>query len=524
MIGFSMFSGEVPRSEPRLLAPTSATLALNTRLETGALSPMRLSRFETSLNEFCQTIYRFNGKWLGWSNIVDAAPAPVAEDRLYYTGDGKPKVMIGDKVFDLRVPGPSGPLSASVSGTPDPELSSVILYAYTFVTKYGEESEPSPLGTEVLWSPKLNVTVDGFEQPIVGRDITKMRIYKSQTSALGTTTLFFIHERDVTTAPFVDKAGENPLVEPITSTDFNPPPDDLEGIAAGPNGMMAAFRGKEVYFSEPYQPHAWPEKYTLKTNYKIVSVAWFDNSLAILTEGSPYVAQGLTPDVMAMERIKVNLPCVSGQGVVDMGYSVAYPSTEGLVMVSASAARVVTDNLFTREQWNDLVPRTIIAGTFSGKYVMAFTKPGQSESSIIVIDLTGAEPFLSRADQNSQAMFNEVGTGELFVLRDGFDIYQWDDPDQAFAMMTWRSKPFVMTGDQTMGVFMVETGDYTPQAGDTLKVTITADNKVMEVTKLNKPARLKSGFRAKRWQIEVHGNVPVTAMRLATGIDDLVGG
>lgn len=522
MIGFSTFSGEVPRTGPRLLPANAATHAMNTRLESGTLEPVRLSRFEETMPNFCQTIYRFGGKWYGWAGVVNVAPAPIAADRLYIMGDGVPKVMIKGNTYTLKIIPPTVSLTATVVGTPDPDLSSMILYAYTWVTEYGEESEPSPLGLEKEWSPSLDVVVEGFQQPTTGRAITKQRIYKSQTSALGVTSLFFIHERDASTLPFTDKAGENPMGEPLPSTDYNAPPDDLVGLKSGPNGIMAAFRGKELYFCEPYLPHAWPEKYVLKTDYKIVALAWFDSSLAILTEGSPYVAQGIAPDSMAMERIRVNYPCVSPQGVVDLGYSVAYPSNEGLILVSASSASVVTAPLFTREQWFGLSPNTIVAGSFSGKYIMGYTKLGASESELLIIDLTGSAPFVSRSNQNALAMYNEVGTGELFTLRDGVDVYQWDSPDQPYAKQVWTSKPFVLPGHSTFGVLMVETPDLKP--GDTIKVTITADDKTMTVTRPNVPVRLKAGFRALQWQVKIEGNVPVTALRLASGIDDLVGG
>ena len=202
-IRIASFAGEIPKLIPRLLNQNYAQIAQNTKLENGALVPIRRGKYMHRMPFDCKTIYLYNGEWLGWENFVNVEPAPVASDRLYVTGDGKPKIIVGGVTYDLAVARPTSKVTAVVSGTPDPALSSTVLFAYTWVTEFDEESEPSDLSDGVLWSPSLSITVSGFSAPPTGRAVNRMRIYRSQTSALGQTTLYFIAERAASTANFV---------------------------------------------------------------------------------------------------------------------------------------------------------------------------------------------------------------------------------------------------------------------------------------------------------------------------------
>ncbi|MBK3745446.1 hypothetical protein G3A39_40490, partial [Paraburkholderia aspalathi] len=311
-----------------------------------------------------------------------------------------------------------------VNGSVSADLSQTILYAYTWVTKFDEESEPSDLSAELLWDQGLTVTLTGFSSPPTTRGVDRMRIYRSQTSSLGVTELYFIAERTATTEPFVDESLV--INEPIPSTNFNPPPDGLSGIISLPNGMMAAFDGKRLYFCEPFIPHAWPESYVLTTDYPIVGLGSFGGSMAIMTTGLPYVVSGNAPENMVMEKIETNYPCINARGIVDLGYAIAYPSHGGLVAVSSAGAKIVSDSLFTRDQWLELSPSSFIAGQFSGRYLASYSYfdiENIKRRGIIIMDLSGAQPFLIRSADYADAMFYEVETGSLYFVAQGKNIY-----------------------------------------------------------------------------------------------------
>lgn len=569
MIKIASFAGEIPRLIPRLLQQNYAQFAQNTKLENGALLPIRRGKFTNKMPFDCKTIYRDGDTWLGWENFVQVEPGPVASDRLYVTGDGKPKVIVDGTTYDLAVKRPTTKPIATVNGTPDEALSSTVLFAYTWVTEFDEESEPSDLSDGVLWSPSLTVNVTNFDNPPTGRAVNRMRIYRSQTSALGDTTLYFIAERAASTADFLYDEDTYPMNEVIASTEYNPPPDDLQGLIGLPNGIMAGFVGKKVYFSEPYRPHAWPEKYIMTVDYAVVGLGAFGSAVAVLTTGMPYVMQGSTPDTMISQRLEVNLPCLSAQSVVDLGYLVAYASTQGLVTISQNGAVVASTNLLTMDQWRAMQPESFIAGQYSGRYMASYNYLDENDAQqrgMVIFDLSGAQPFLVRASDDADAMYHELGTGRLFLLRNRRDVYEWDAADQPYGEQYWKSKRYVLPTFTNYGCIMVEGEDamtreqkvhlmarhaeikalnrqkiesnatggaindlllnIVPIAGSLLdpideddpsfSVTIIADGKpITTIYHMNVPVPLPSGFTAKTWEIEVRGNQMVTGIVLA---------
>lgn len=575
MIAVGTFSGEIPRLEGRYLPDTGAQLAFNVRLNDGALTPTRIARVVATLAAKAASIYKHQDQWLSWPVPVNVAPGPVAQDRLYVTGDGKPKVIAGGQTWDLAIPPPPTALAVESQGTVDPANSVKVAYAYTYLSQLDEESEPSPLSVATDFNAGMTNVLTGFN-PAPPPRITRMRIYRSQTGASGSTGLFFIAERAYSTAPFVDAFGANPIVEAIPSVSYNAPPDDLAGLIALPNGMMAAFVGKRLYFSEPYRPHAWPEAYILTTDYPIVALGAFGSSLAVMTTGHPYVATGTAPENMVMERLELNLPCLNARGVVDLGYSVAYPSHQGLVTIGPNGAGVVTENTISRERWLELGPETFIAGQYDGRYMASYvrTVADVEDRGIIVVDTTGQVPFITRSADSAEAMHYEIQTGALFMLNNGVEVWQWDAPGEANGEIVWRSKPFIFGGATNFAFLMMEaessvspeqaeairkkieeirkanremmdagsiggevggamiagvtfagdrlipTDDYTGGGGgigyeEAVAVTVYADKKpIATITKTNEPVRLPGGFLARRWEFEVRGNMRVLSVAM----------
>ncbi len=568
------FSGEIPRRTPRLLPDGFAQAAYNVRLDDGALTPMRWARYADHLDggEDYKTIYKRGEQWLAWDKVVNVVPGPVATDRLYITGDGAPKIMVDDLVIPLALPPPPNALTAALTGgTVDPAVSSSVVYAFTWVTAFDEESEPSALSNEVVWSPGCTITLTGWPAVPAGRAINRVRIYRSPTSATGATGLYFLAERPaVLQTAYDDHYGDTN--EAIPSVSYNPPPDDLAGLTSLPNGMMAAFSGKELCFCEPYRPHAWPEQYRLAVDYPIVGLCAFGSALAVLTTGQPYVVNGTAPENMVMERLEVNLPCVNPRSIVDLGYAGVYASHAGLVSISSSGANLVTGELFTRERWVQMNPYSMVAGQYNGRYMASYAytdTSGAEQRGTLILDLTGSQPFLIRGNDDADAMYYDVPTGSLYLLRNGADIYQWDDQSQPNGEFYWRSKQHIFSGPLSFSCILVEglssvdptlteeeaarrkakaeaqlaanralmddlaaageiagaTVGLVTFAGslirpvneveDSMAVTVWADGRrVATITSANQIVRLPAVLGT-WWEIEVRSNMPITALSLA---------
>lgn len=561
------FKGEIPRLEAVALPDGFAQTAMNTKLTDGILQPMRVTKSVHTFDSEKQTMYLSGAEWIGWNSLVDAVPAPVAANRLYFTGDGLPKMRNGIDTYDLKVPAPTTAPTIALATEADPEALVSVFVAYTYVSAFGEESQPSPLSAMVEWSEGVQISLSDLVAPPPGRNITRIRIYRSQTSASGATGLFFADEISSASAVHTIDTTANPLQELIPSTDYDPPPDNLTGIIALPNGMMAAFVGKDLYFAEPYQPHAWPEKYVLTVDFDIVGLAAFGSTVAVLTRGTPYVAQGTHPDNFVMGKMEANLPCMSRRGIVDIGYAAVYPSADGLVIISASEAKLVTRGLFTREQWKRMGPETFTAANYDGQYLFSHTVgdydtftggvqgfgpfPTDSldggtptsvsptglsynfgapltafgEQRLGSIDVSGQTPhFLAYDLVEPRTMLSDIGTGDLFVLNaDGVTVSRWDDKDAGVASLVWRSKLTRMPFPAMYSCVMVRTLSRT-LTDESMVVEVYADGqKIHTSNRANRAERMESGLLAHDWEIEVTANVPIVSIKMAGSVEELMG-
>ncbi|TNE66839.1 MAG: hypothetical protein EP336_09490 [Rhodobacteraceae bacterium] len=555
------FLGQIPAVDKRLLAEGYSQFAENVELLGGTLRPYRGVETEHTFETDVQTIYKNGAIWLGWDAQVSVAPAPVATDRVYYTGDGTPKMLADGTVYPLALPAPTTAPTVTLLSAFDPELSEYFYYAYTFVTAFGEESAPSPLSAMFEWSSGVVCRVEGFDVPVSGRNITKIRLYKSQTSASGVTAMFFASEFDVTETSYDHDAEAEPLAEQCATTEFDTPPDGLRGLTVMPNGMMAAFDGKELWFCEPYQPHAWPSAYSLVVDSDIVGLAAFGSTLAIVTQGTPHIVQGTHPESMVMEKMESNLPCLSARGIVDLGYAAAYPSTEGLVIIQASSADVVTRNLFTRDQWRELSPESFVAAAHAGRYMFTYaagekstvydggivgisddpvdvTLDGGADAGLVAgwVSLDFGAPESAFSEQRlgeisvSQSpatfqssdisvpvhIFTDTRTSETYLLdSDHRTVLTWNALGAPRVTGTWKSSCLTLSVPNNFGAIRIRTA--TPVLSeDTFFVTVIADGVVKaKISKANQICRLPAGFKAIEWEFVITSSVEVTSIALA---------
>lgn len=571
------FKGELPSLIHRALPDGFSQEAINVRLDDGGLTPFRRSMEVAALpaaTDKYRTIHRHKGVWRGWESDVWCAPGPVDSDRLYVFGDDAPKMIYSGATYELAVDSPPSSLTATIGGTATSDLGTARIYVRTFITSLGEESQPSPVSNSVYWKPGQTVTLSGFTLPPTGRLITKERIYRAQTTLSGTL-LYFIAERDISTEDFLDDIPSTAINEPLPSTDWDKPIDTLKGLIALPNGNMAAFSGKNVYFCEPWRPHAWPDKYSLTCDFDIVGLGAFGGSVVVMTTGHPYIVSGTHPDSMHMEKLELNFPCVSARGIEDLGYSVAYPSTDGLVIASSSGPQLVTAGILTREAWERLRPNTIHSGQRNGRYYCTYQRDDVSLGLVtetIIIDTTGQQPFIVRADIKPDAMFYDITTGGLFYIV-GSTIYEFDFIGKPNMSYSWKSKEYIVPKPTNFGAILIDADPvmseydmsvvdqqreedlaYNQAAidgvqvgelaandvdefslnGDNLRqitsssyecsVSIYADDKlVANVKTVNKMARLPAGFLARKWAVQVNGDVRVLEITLASTGFELAG-
>jgi len=393
------------------------------------------------------------------SRDVDVIRSPVVNDsynRYYWAGDGAPmyntedRIAAGSDPYTLGVPGPT----AAPTLTPPAGSTFTRGYLYTFVSAYGEESQPSPpildSGDAGTWAiGSMETTLPG----IANKNITHKNIYRTvpgENSSL----FFFVAQVTLATTSYNDTDADDvvALNNILESTDWDPPSATMEGWALMPNGYLLGWEGRRLMMSEPYRPHAWPAKYELALDFEMVAIGVWGSTAVIGTQSQPSLGHGTSPAAFTLQKLDEIEPCLSRQGLVNTAAGVYYPSPNGLVLVNGSGLRLITQSILTREEWEDYSPSDIFATQLGFKYI-AFNS-----------DMTGfifnpTEPGIELINLNQFTNINGVDTdrytGNVTLLK-ADHLYDWDPPASTRLTWQWKSKLFHIPKPESFGAIKVK--------------------------------------------------------------------
>ena len=432
-LAINSFKGMSPITEPSKLAPEFSTKAVNCRFDSGSVEPY-LGLVDVSANLITNPVSLFlydDTHWFSWASDVDAVQSPInddAYDRVYFTGDGKPKMTANDVATGVsRMPAVSydmgivQPAAVVISGYTDNDQNDegqdddiTRFYLQTYVNAYGEEGPSSLLsGEATLQNPDAVVNLNFPALGVNTQNITHRRIYRTLDGDYQ-----LVAELPITTLTYSDSLLDDELGITLDTTTFFEPISTMVGLTSMPNGILAGFDGLTVCFSEPYLPHAWPVAYQQTVGFKIVAMESVGNSLIVTTEGNPYIFSGVSSDAINGQKIEIAQSCVSKRSMVDMGEYVIYASPDGLVAVGVGNAQLITEQLFNKSKWQEYEPETIRAEYYEGKY---FAFYGSSRG--FVFDPKTLD-FIE-LDFTADGLYSDLKRDVMYVLQSG-DIKAFD--------------------------------------------------------------------------------------------------
>lgn len=587
----SNFGGMIPLQDDTLLPETGASWSENTWLYSGNLTGIRApTQLRSNSSSAITKVYRIpqgatdksaiaSSWWLEFENAnTTVVESPVADDsykRRYWAPsvDGpmyntQTRIAAGNSganaPYKLGIPAPSVAPSLIVTGGAAPLTTRS--YVYTWVSLYGEEGPPSPPVTvtgNVSGSWDLTLTAPGAGET-TQRSLDQVRIYRTVTSSQGIATYFFVAQQTIADTTYSDTISDAVVSgnAQLASQYYTAPPSDLEGLIAMPNGIIAGWVNNEIWFSEPYRPHAWPGTYAINVDSNVVGCGVIGQSLIICTETGAYACTGVRPSVMSLSKIAGSEPCLSQGSIVSAPEGVYYASQNGLMLVVLGGAENITRNLIKTDEWNALfkVPgmrsarlgtayyafSTIAQGAFDtgGFYTGAFEWGNQTGSSNGLLIDTGTPRIGLNLMSSSKAttnVYNDVWTGEVFLVRDG-KTYIVDLAGTTRDAFKWKSKllqPTDMRNFEAMKVyFSVPAGTPTlnPVPNASLVQSLAADQYGLvrlyadgrhvwtrELRTSGELLRLPSGFKADQWQIEIEARIEIQSVQIATSARDLRG-
>lgn len=525
--------GEAPRISPRFLKPNYAQSAINCKLQSGELRPWNGTTVANTPSKVGtkKSIYLFaDTYWLHWLEEVDITKGFVAGDtseRTYFTGQDYPRVT--DNTLALTGGGTDYPINSYRLGMPapasapsvscvddmvtyDPSLLESRSYVYTYVTAWGEEGPPSPPSAVVDGYPARTWQLTAMDTAPSGNyNIAYKRIYRVNTGSAGSE-FQYVGTVAVASTSYDDTVAGADLGEVLATATWIAPPDDMIGLISTANGIMFGFAGNVLYPSEVFVPYAYPEAYQLTTDFPIVALVAFGATVAVLTEGVPYLVTGVDPSALTMDKLEVeDAACVSKRGVVDFGYMALYPTVAGLNKIGTGIVQNATEALITYDEWQALNPSSIHAYYVQGRYI-GFYDTGAVQGGFI---FDPKNPSLIFIDLYATAGFHNPKTGKLYLQIDD-DIVEWDSDSSNPLTYTWKSKLFV-TPEINFGVCQIF-----GSGGDvTFKLYANGVLRHLEEVAFNEPFWLPSDFRGDRWEIQVEGVGHIESIVVADTLESI---
>ena len=450
-------------------------------------------------------------------------------------------------------------------------------YVYTMISDFAEESQPSPAtvasgdGTGT-WTIVIPAPPAGYNTNMPFNP-GHYRLYRTVTDSAGNATYYQVTEvpiNPVGTVTVKDSASDASITGNLVlnTIGFAPPPAGLQGVVMMANGIAAGFTNeREVWFSAAYYPYAWPPQYALTVDYPIVGLTANGSSLNIITEGSPFIATGVTPDTMTIGKITANEPCISRGSIVSSGEGAFYASPNGIQLLNTGGTQNVTLSVYEKEFHYSLLPPQWASARYGSSYA-TWSKGGVIPSMLAAIDTPapydtlGYNGFvMDSGDTNTPFTYlrtSAIGaihvvnilsdelSGQIFILQSDKNIMQWNPPvglpgTTTLRSWQWKTKKFRFTTPQQFKAFMV-LFEVPPEVTITLGVRNTdqaqvfdsatqymiirvyADGNeivVREIQKSGEVLLIPGDFKAELWEFQFEGQIGMRFFKVASSVKEL---
>lgn len=422
----------------RLLPPNAATNAVNIDLSSGSLYPMlRPVRVYAAPGTNAKKIVRikFNDGAIFWlpltHRLSDVIKSPVVNDtheRVYILDPPgtplrfttKARLLAGQPSFLLGLPAPSAAPTLTVTGGSGPTETRA--YVYTFVDAYGHEGPPSepalqsgPVDGTWVVSGMDTLVPDAGQRPAVSK-----RVYRSLATSQGISGYFFVADVPLLDATYSDVIPGTTVAlnNPLESTSFYAPPEALDGMILMPGGFILGWSGRDLHFSVPYRPWAWPPEFDLTLEHAIVGAGITGQTAICATTGAPYALTGTSPAQITMAKLEAIEPCLDKSTVLGGDDGVYFASRHGVVVATAGGARVATIGVIPEKDWMNGLKGTVVGAAKTMSQYMIMTDAGRGWR----LDTLRDRLSVSRLQNLSRfsSLWNDAVTGNPVVI-DTFD-------------------------------------------------------------------------------------------------------
>jgi hypothetical protein len=380
----SAFAGMRPRINRTLLQGNEATWAENVNLWHGTIEAYRTPLPVDPRGARNRTIFQTAAGWIVLSGVDDLVSGLPGCPRVIAVGEdlrvpvwADAAAAVAGRWWRLGLPVPTPPIatpSAAPSWAgPNDQRSEYRAYVVTYVDRFGNEGPPSLPSARFGIDDGAAVLVQWEGSPVGDWDVQVVRLYRLTASDVGAGQVgpprmedyYLVGEFPAAVGGVNDALRNLDLGEPLTTMRFALPPEGLTHLVAEPNGtQLAGAKGRDVWFCEPYEFHAWPDAYRLHLDDTIVAIAWTDSGLYVATDGHAYWIASQADEWGSREvfRMPEPMPCVARRSMTTTPSGGAlYAGRNGLVLLSGRQCQRVSQAYWSEDDFAALQPETMIA-------------------------------------------------------------------------------------------------------------------------------------------------------------------
>lgn len=387
-------------------------------------------------------------------------------------------------------------------------------FVYTVLNLWNEESAPSD---------PLLVTYDIMQVPtltlpaVVSTDyvpFSSFRVYGTVSNNAGDTDYFRIGEVSTNGAQVTFQVVTKPSTWTtlLDTIGHLPPNAALIGLTTMPGGILTAFKGNDLHFSEPYKPWAWNPENIITLPYGVKGSVVSDRSLVVTTTVSPYIVTGSLPESMQETKLKILQAGVSKNGICDCGEFVAYVTNDGLCTVQGGQASIAMgQRFFTRKTWRARFSAAALAAMRLAYYDGCLIGYSDGYGSFVIRFDEATGSMTQHTYLVANAAFILPQTDSLYIAV-GANVSQYGAGSAL--TYTWYSRDFNLPTPTNFGAIQViGTGVTNVQVyADGVLVIPNVNNDGVFTN--NQIRGMPEGRKARKWKIQLTGTGIVEEVHL----------
>ena len=489
--------------------------------------------------------------WPAWASIPDCDCNEIVSPEWKRLGLPRPDAPIIDF---YQMPDPSKEIEFGVKRQPWRDARA---WVFAYVDSEGREGPLSPVSEvvdgQLNGSATIRIPADNFDPSF---DVVAVRLYRvvSQTEDLYPLSDLGEAVTPNTEAFLVDEyphqpGGDYTVVDSVSDEELGPvalswknyaPPEKLQGLISLPDGVLVGFEGKNLWFSQPWDYHAW--NCYLNLDDCIKKIIYCEGQIYAMTDGHPYVIGAQSPDkdcrcCRPVARSPLSFPILCPESATKIANGVMWASHDGMIIMRGASAAVSTDRYIDRDTWAAWRPETVRGIVWKGRYhgFSDFVTPIGEHDKVLpkgfVWDFGEAAFADGDVGFDSNLVTHDIPAWATHETRDGFlfisygkEIRRWEGSADPLRYV-WRSSLRVEPGLTNYACAKVISEDHYRRqpVGKELHFTLYADGRKVftRLVKDGNPFRLPRTSYAIDYEVEISGFAEVNEIHLATSMHEL---